>query len=199
MTLTLRVIFYFLLALIVSCNHQQLNNTDTKGLNNNETIKTGNTEIVVPKLAVNDLNSLGLIRVNTPSEWESLSLQHKPLYQVITLDEKTDIYVNFHAALVLHKNKKNILPSISESYRFMEQLNSNPSMFLSYANENTSFVQYKGKVFDLKVANYWLFQDTIQRPCSLHVLTISPDEKRAYITKSSCQSAYPLRNVKIGR
>lgn len=199
MTLTLRVIFYFLLALIVSCNHQQLNNTDTKGLNNNETIKTGNTEIVVPKIAVNDLNSLGLIRVNTPSEWESLSLQHKPLYQVITLNEKTDIFVNFHAALVLHKNKKNLLPSISESHRFIEHLNGKPSSFLSFSNENTSFVQYKGKIFDLKVANYWILSDSNQRPCSLQVLTISPEEKRAYITKSSCQSAYPLRNIKIGR
>ncbi|MFM7637428.1 MAG: hypothetical protein ACKO5W_06140, partial [Crocinitomicaceae bacterium] len=171
MTLTLRVIFYFLIALIVSCNQHQLNNTDTKNLNKNETIKTGNIEIVVPKLTVNDLNSLGLIRVNTPSEWESFSLQHKPLYHIITLNKKTDIYVNFHAALVLHYNKKNLLPSISESHRFIEHLNGKPSAFLSFANESTSFVQYKGKIFDLKVANYWILSDSIQRPCSMHVLT----------------------------
>ncbi|MFM7467846.1 MAG: hypothetical protein ACKO2O_08090 [Crocinitomicaceae bacterium] len=195
----MRVIFYFLIALIVSCNQDQLNNTDTKNLNKNEIIKTGNIEIVVPKLTVNDLNSLGLIRVNTPSEWESFSLQHKPLYQVITLNKKTDIYVNFHAALVLHYNKKNLLPSISESHRFIEHLNGKPSSFLSFANENTSFVQYQGKIFDLKVANYWILSDSIQLPCSLHVLTISPEEDRAYITKSSCQSAYPLRNIEIGR
>ena len=199
MTLNQRVIFYSLIALIFSCNQQQLNNTDTKGLNKNERIKTGNTEIVVPELTVNELNSLGLRRVHTPSEWESLSLQHKPLYQVITLNKKTDIYVNFHAALVLHKNKKNLLPSISESNRFIEHLNGKSSTFHSFSNENTSFVQYKGKIFDLKVANYWILSDSIQRPCSLRVLTISPEEKRAYITKSSCQSAYPLRNIKIGR
>lgn len=199
MSLSARCFVFLLFSVIISCNQQESSNGKAIDKIENTTIKTGNTEIHIPDISIDELNALGLINVKNPSDWESLSIQHKPLYQVMTLNGKTDIYVNFHAALVLHQNKKNILPSISESYRFMEQLNSNPSMFLSYVNENTSFVQYKGKVFDLKVANYWLFQDTIQRPCSLHVLTISPDEKRAYITKSSCQSAYPLRNVKIGR
>jgi len=197
MSLSVRYFVFLLFSLIVSCNQQKTSNSKENNKIENTTIKTGNTEIHVPSISIDELNALGLINVKSPSEWESLSIQHKPLYQVLTLNGKKDIYVNFHAALVLHRNKKNILPTISESYRFMEQLNSNLNTFLAYVNENTSFVQYKGKVFDLKVANYWLLQDTMQPACSLHVLTISPNEKRAYITKSSCQSAYPLRNVKI--
>jgi len=146
----------------------------------------------------NELHNLGLIKVHNPLQWESLSREHKPLYQVLLSNGNSEIYINYHAAKKLYESKKIILPTKAEADEIVNYLNRNLEDFSKFSKESTSFISFGGKFFDLQIANYWLKKDDLQNECSMNALSISLKEKRAYFSETVCQSAYPLKTFKSG-
>lgn len=190
--------FRFLLIIILFIQSCQ----DTESSSKEESVVAinsftiGNKTFSAVVFSPDQMHSFGLKEVKNLENWEVQATSHLPLYYKMNVQGKDVIFVNYHGAARLHELKKIILPTPNE-IRSLVLSTKDEKSIEQFSKEVTQFIQFKGKVFDVQVANYWIFVDREGNLGHHEVLSVSPNENRFYLSKSNCQSAYPLRTFNL--
>lgn len=186
------------LVLLFSCSSS--NGPKDRPISQNKNLMKGDcrvatTYLPAKSLTRNALVQAGCVECQDQSAWRSTATSSPAFLLLKSKSEGSFVLVNHQAALLLEKKKIIRLPSLQMAIDLSKRNYTKTELLSAFRNQKSDFINFNGKMFDLKVYSIWIDDNTTPSGKS-KVLNVSPSEGRVYISEGLASNGYLLRTIK---